>query len=117
MSERRIARAQDAVITEVDVDLLLERFLHVDLGDDPEALLLEAFNRAAHGLVEPELIGDGGRGRDDGATTGRCVAGVQLNVANRPRWSGWPPVSRSARPARPSLADVPATGWPRRSAG
>src|SRR3989344_5748698 len=52
MCERRIARPENTIIAEIDIDLLLQRVLHVDLGNDSEAFLLERIDRAAHGLVE-----------------------------------------------------------------
>src|SRR6266851_7380863 len=54
MGQHRIARAEDAVVAEVDIDFLLEGFLHIDLGDDPEAFLFEAFNTASHGLIKAD---------------------------------------------------------------
>ena len=53
MGQHGIARAEDAVVAEVDIDFLLEGLLQIDLGDDSEAFLLEAFNTATDGLIKP----------------------------------------------------------------
>jgi hypothetical protein len=54
MGQHGIARAEDAVVAEVDIDLLLEGLLQIDLGDDPEAFLLEAFNTATNSLFKAD---------------------------------------------------------------
>src|SRR4051794_29027014 len=54
MGQHGIARAEDAVVAEVDIDFLLEDLFQIDLGDDPEAFLLEAFNTSTHGLIKAD---------------------------------------------------------------
>src|SRR4051812_18396631 len=54
MGQHGIARAEDAVVAEVDIDFLLEGLFQIDLGDDPEAFLLEAFNTSTHGLIKAD---------------------------------------------------------------
>ena len=45
ISERRVARAEDLVVAEIDTELLVQRLLDVDLGDDGEALPLQRLGR------------------------------------------------------------------------
>jgi hypothetical protein len=53
--ELGVAGAQDAVAPEVDADLLLQRVLHVDLGEHAEALGLEHVGHPGERLVEGEV--------------------------------------------------------------
>ena len=45
--------AEDLVLAEVDAELLAQRLLDVDLGDDAEAFLLQRLGRALNRFVEP----------------------------------------------------------------
>ena len=56
MRERRVARAQDHVAAKVDAELLLQRGLDVDLGEDPEAFLLQGSRDLLQRLLEARLL-------------------------------------------------------------
>ena len=49
MRQRRVARAEDDIALEVHAQLLLERFLYVDLGQHAKALHFECRLGACHG--------------------------------------------------------------------
>ena len=51
MGELGIAGAEDDLGVDVDVELVLQRLADVDLGEDPEALLLERVFHAGDGVV------------------------------------------------------------------
>ena len=51
MPDKR-ARAQNAIWAKIDVQLLLERLLDIDFGEDPKALLLESFTYSANRSLE-----------------------------------------------------------------
>jgi hypothetical protein len=50
--ERRVAGAQNTVGVEVNIELLLERLLHVYFGEDTEALLFQGLRYPADGGFE-----------------------------------------------------------------
>jgi len=52
--EQRVARAEDAVVPELDAALLLQGVPYIDLREDPEALLLQLILHALDRRVERE---------------------------------------------------------------
>lgn len=54
MGERRVTRAEDAVISKIDAYFRLQRLLDVNFSNDSEALAFEGFNRTPHSLVKSD---------------------------------------------------------------
>ena len=61
MRQRGITGAENRIVAEIDAQLLLERVVHVDAGQNAEPLLLEGLDdpgqRLLVGLVYRDLIG------------------------------------------------------------
>jgi hypothetical protein len=74
MRELRVARAQDDVGGGVDVELLLERRLHVDLGEHAETLRLQGRRGTS------ARVGEGGVLE----SLGDPVGDVEIHAAGHP---------------------------------
>ena len=70
MRKRRIARAEDLVLADVDAELLAQRLLDVNFGDDAEPFLVQRLGRALDRIVEPGV---------------QCLAEIIGHVGTMPR--------------------------------
>jgi hypothetical protein len=55
MRELRIASSQDAIVAKLNADLLMQRFLDVNLRENAETLGFQSLDRARDSFVEPGL--------------------------------------------------------------